>query len=62
MLPGSMLHFGARRLPVKVLPVVLPMKSQPVEIVTLKHRALSPVAKVFIEHLHKAASPLARTR
>jgi DNA-binding transcriptional LysR family regulator len=61
VLPGSMLHFGAQRLPVKALPVALPMKSQPIEIVTLKHRTLSPVAKTFIECLRTIAKPLGRS-
>jgi len=60
MLPGSMLHFGAERLPVKALAVALPMKSQPVEIVTIKGRSLSPVAKLFIECLHTVATPLVK--
>lgn len=58
MLPGSMLHFGANRLPVKVLPVALPIKSQKYEIVTLTDRTLSPVAKTFIEALRTLARPL----
>src|SRR5258705_1673388 len=62
MLPGSMLHFGAKRLPVKVLPVTLPIKSQPYEIVTLKNRTLSPVAKTFIECLRTIAKPLTKGR
>jgi DNA-binding transcriptional LysR family regulator len=58
MLPGSMLHFGGDRLPVKVLPVALPMKSQPIEIVMLKNRTLNPVAGTFIECLRTIADPL----
>jgi len=58
MLPGSMLHFGAKRLPVKALPVALPIKSQKYEIVTLKNRTPSPVAKTFIETLCIVARPL----
>lgn len=60
MLPGSMLHFGAKRLPVKPLPVALPIKSQKYEIVTLKNRTLSPVAETFIEALRAMARPLNR--
>ena len=62
MLPGSMLHFGARRLPVKALPVRLPMQSQPIEIVTLRHRTLSPVAETFIERLRTITKPLSEAR
>jgi DNA-binding transcriptional LysR family regulator len=61
MLPGSMLHFGANRLPVKALPVSLPIKSQKYEIVTLKNRTLSPVTKTFIERLRSLARPLNKT-
>jgi DNA-binding transcriptional LysR family regulator len=60
LLPGSMLKFGAKRLSVKALPVTLPTKSQPIEIVTLKNRSLSPVAKTFINCLHTIAKPLAK--
>lgn len=60
LLPGSMLHFGAKRLAVKPLPVTLPMKSQPIEIVTLKNRSLSPVAEMFIDCLRTVAKPLAK--
>ena len=62
MLPGSMLHFGANRLPVKALPITLPIRSQPYEIVTLKNRTLSPVAKTFIECLRIMAKPLTKGR
>jgi DNA-binding transcriptional LysR family regulator len=62
MLPGSMLHFGAKRLPVRALPVTLPIKSQRIEIVTLKNRTLSPVAKTFIECLRTIAKPLTKGR
>jgi DNA-binding transcriptional LysR family regulator len=62
MLPSSMLHFGAKRLPVKALAVKLPMRSQPIEIVTLKNRALSPVAETFIGCLRTIAKPLAKGR
>jgi DNA-binding transcriptional LysR family regulator len=61
MLPGSMLHFCRDRLSLKALPVTLPMKSQPVEIVTLKDRTLSPVTKTFIECLRSVARPLAKS-
>lgn len=62
MLPGSMLHFGARRLPVKALPISLPIRSQRYEIVTLKNRTLSPIAKTFIESIRIVARPLSKGR
>jgi DNA-binding transcriptional LysR family regulator len=62
MLPGSMLHFAAKRLPVKVVPITMPIRTQPIEIVTLKNRTLSPVTKRFIECLRAAAKPMTRGR
>jgi DNA-binding transcriptional LysR family regulator len=62
MLPGSMLHFGAKRLPVKALPVTLPIKSQQYEIVTLKGRTLNAATKTFIECLRAAVKPLTKRR
>lgn len=58
MLPGSMLHFGAKRLALKTLPVALPMKSEPVEIITLKQRTPNAVAKLVIEELLATTEPL----
>jgi hypothetical protein len=39
----------------KVLPVELPMGRVPSGIITLKNRALSPVAQLFIEHAREVA-------
>jgi len=52
-LPTSILRFGGRDLSLKVLPIELPAQPRPVGIVTLKNRTLSPVAKVFIEWVHR---------
>ena len=60
--PGSMLHFSAKRLGLKALPVDLPMHPWPVAIMTLKHRTISPVARLFIECVREAAGPLAKGR
>ena len=57
ILPGSMLQFYADRGSLKALPVSLPIKAQPVEIVSLKHRTLSPVTETFIECLRMIAKP-----
>jgi DNA-binding transcriptional LysR family regulator len=46
---SSMLHFSANHLPVKVLPVELPIKSRPVGIMTLKNRTQSPLVQLFTE-------------
>jgi DNA-binding transcriptional LysR family regulator len=55
VLPRSMLQFGAQQLRVRILPVRLPEITQPVELVTLKNRMLSPTATLFIECAHKVA-------
>lgn len=60
LLPGSMLHFGAGRLRLKVLPVALPLKSQPVEVITLKNRTANPVARLFVEELRALTRPMTR--
>lgn len=51
VLPRSMMQLYGFRLPVKVLPVKLPVRQWPVAMVTLKNRTLNPIAKLFIEHL-----------
>jgi hypothetical protein len=50
-----MLQFGAQQLRVRILPVRLPEITQPVELVTLKNRMLSPTATLFIECARKVA-------
>jgi len=49
MLPAAMLHFSAKRLALKVLPVDLPTDTWPVGIITLKGRTLTPATQLFIE-------------
>jgi DNA-binding transcriptional LysR family regulator len=49
ILPGSALHFNAKRWSVRALPLDLGIKPVPTGIVTLKHRTLSPVVGRFIE-------------
>jgi DNA-binding transcriptional LysR family regulator len=56
-LPTSILRFAGRDLSLKVLPIKLPAQPRPVGIVTLKNRMLSPVAKIFIEYVHRLVSP-----
>ena len=60
--PASTMRFPTRRTEFKVLPVKLPKASAPVGIVTLKNRTLSPVARLFIEHAHAVAKPLAKQK
>lgn len=56
-LPTSILRFGGRELSLKVLPIKLPLQPRAVGIVTLKNRTLSPVAKLFIEYVHRLVTP-----
>lgn len=60
--PASALRFLARRSELKILPVELPMARRPNGIVTLKNRALSPVAKLFIDCAREVAKPLAKRK
>ena len=59
---SSMLRFRTRRPELKVLPVELPLARVPVRIVTLKNRALNPIAKLFIQHAHEVAKRLAKRK
>ena len=58
ILSGSMMHFVARPLSLKIVPVELPVQPWPVGIVTLKNRTLSPVAQLFLDCARKASKPL----
>jgi LysR family pca operon transcriptional activator len=56
---ASYLRFSAN-LAIKILQVAIPLCSTPVGIVTLKNRTLNPITKLFIEHAHSVARPLAK--
>jgi len=60
--PASALRFPARQSEIKVLPVELPIARLPNGIVTLKNRALSPVARLFIDCARTVAKPLAKPK
>jgi DNA-binding transcriptional LysR family regulator len=60
--PASAFRFLAKRSEFKVLPVELPMARRPNGIVTLKNRALSPVAQIFIDCAREVAKPLAKRK
>lgn len=61
MLPSSMLHFGAHQ-QLKVLPVKLPMDSEPVEIISLKNRTPNPIVSLLINELRSTARILTSGR
>ena len=58
ILPASALKFPAPRSEIKVLPIHLPMARVANGIVTLKTRALSAVAQLFIDCAHEVAKTL----
>jgi DNA-binding transcriptional LysR family regulator len=61
-IPGAVLRYGALRSAVKVLAVEFPIQPTPIAIMTLKHRTLSPAARLFIECAREVAKPLATFR
>jgi len=61
VLPTSVLHFRAKALGLKVLPIKLPTQPRPVAFVKLRNRMLSPVAQRFVECAREITKPL-RTR
>ena len=56
----SLLESNGKRFSIKALPIVLPGSRRPVGIVTLKNRALSPVANLFVEHMRASAKSLGK--
>jgi DNA-binding transcriptional LysR family regulator len=58
MLPGSTLHFGVKRLRMKVLSISSHMKTRPVQIMTLKNRTPNPISRLFVDELHRMSTPL----
>jgi DNA-binding transcriptional LysR family regulator len=60
--PASAFRFLSKSSELKVLPVELPMARRPNGIVTLKSRALSPVARLFIDSAREVARPLAKRK
>jgi DNA-binding transcriptional LysR family regulator len=62
IMPNSMLQFCSRQWALKALPIELGIQSRNVSIITLKHRTLSPVVQLFIEHARAVTKSLARCR
>jgi DNA-binding transcriptional LysR family regulator len=59
-LPASVLRYGAQSRFLKVLPIELPAWNLPISVITLKNRALNPIAALFIECTRELARPLAQ--
>jgi len=62
MLPAHALKFSAKDPGINALPIELPSTKQPIGLFTLKNRAISPVAQLFIDCLWEVAKPLANHR
>ena len=59
MLPSAMLKFPTYRGSLKALPIELPETRRPIGLFSLKKRALSPVAKLFLNCAREVVRPLA---
>jgi DNA-binding transcriptional LysR family regulator len=55
---ASVLHFSAKRLAIRPLPVKLPIQTSPIAIVTLKNRTISPVARLVIDCAREITSKM----
>ena len=60
--PESVLTFPAKHPFIRKLPVELPMVGGPIGILTVKNRALSPAAQLFINCAREVAKPLGRRK
>lgn len=58
VLPDSVQRYNAKRWSLKALPIDLGVQPRAVAIITLKHRTVSPVVQVFIEHVRAVAKTL----
>jgi DNA-binding transcriptional LysR family regulator len=61
-IPESLLHYGSLRSQVKVLAVEFPIQPTPIAVLTLRHRLLSPVTRLFVECAREVAKPLSNSR
>jgi hypothetical protein len=59
VLPRSVLLLGVRQPRVRTLPVRLPGIDQPIELVTLRNRMLSPAVELFIKGAREMAKSIA---
>jgi DNA-binding transcriptional LysR family regulator len=56
--PRSFMNVHADRFSLKILPVKLPARPWPAEIITLKNRTLNPVVQRFIDHVRAFTSTI----
>lgn len=62
MLPASVLRFNARRFLLKALPVEFQMELNPIAVVTLTNRTLSPLVQRFIDSTRAAVPSMMKDR
>jgi DNA-binding transcriptional LysR family regulator len=59
MLPRSVVRLSGTQVGLTVLPVKLPAHSVVIDVITIKDRTLSPLAKLFIDFAREVAKPFA---
>ena len=62
IVPGFSILLPRRRTDVKALAIDLRVAPEPVAIITLTNRSLSPAANMFVEHVRELTKPLAKNR
>jgi DNA-binding transcriptional LysR family regulator len=62
IMPRSVLHYCAKALKVKVLPVEMAIQPYPVGVVTLKNRTLNPIVRLFIDCAREIAKPFTKSK
>ena len=62
VLPESVLRYNAKQWALRALPVKLHGEPQPIAIVSLKSRTVSPAVQLFIDHLRTVAKAFTRRR
>ena len=60
IVPGFSILLPRRRSDLKALALDLPLAPEPVAVITLKNRSLSPAAHLFIERVHELTAALAK--
>jgi DNA-binding transcriptional LysR family regulator len=61
IVPSSIMRFPGKPSSIKALPVELPTTRRQIGIITLRNRALSPLAHIFIECARDIAKRLAKS-
>ena len=62
VLPESVLQYNAKQWALRALPIKLRTKPQPIAVISLKNRTISPAVRLFIEHLGTVTKAFLRRR